>query len=177
MCDAVGTRKSAYAYSQFWQNPPPENPWREPVDIILDYIIECSTLMEHVDSLIQSGDPSVQDDNQKGEQLLLAVYLSRINLTSASVKCKQGLGFHGLSHNKNFSGVNLIAPFHEISSQTPLIFHLSLVPSPIYCGGQLLYSFILLLTTYSSLSVGHETTSHLHCGIFRLPTTRLPRVP
>jgi hypothetical protein len=26
--------------------------------------------MEQVDSLIQSGDPSVQDDHQKGEQLL-----------------------------------------------------------------------------------------------------------
>ncbi|KAJ5363942.1 uncharacterized protein N7496_009655 [Penicillium cataractarum] len=70
VCDAVGMRKSAYNYSQFWQNPPPENPWREPVDIILDSIMECSSLMEQVDSLIQSGDPSVRREYEKGEQLL-----------------------------------------------------------------------------------------------------------
>ncbi|OKP12929.1 hypothetical protein PENSUB_1372 [Penicillium subrubescens] len=32
--------------------------------------MECSTLVELVDSLIQSGDPSVRGDYQKGEQLL-----------------------------------------------------------------------------------------------------------
>jgi hypothetical protein len=38
--------------------------------MILDFIMDCSALMEQVDSLIQSGDPTVQDDYQKGEQLL-----------------------------------------------------------------------------------------------------------
>jgi hypothetical protein len=63
-------RKSAYAYSQFWQNPPSENPWQEPVDIILDLIMGCSALMEQVDSLIKSGDRSVRLHN--GEQLLFS---------------------------------------------------------------------------------------------------------
>ena len=47
------------------------NPWREPVDVILDSIVECSALIEQVDLLIQSGNPELQDDIDIGERLLI----------------------------------------------------------------------------------------------------------
>lgn len=64
-------RKSVYAYSPFWGNPSVNNPWREPVDVILDSIVECSALIEQVDLLIQSGNPELQDDIDIGERLLI----------------------------------------------------------------------------------------------------------
>ncbi|KAJ6102027.1 hypothetical protein N7486_004454 [Penicillium sp. IBT 16267x] len=69
ICNATGRRKSVYSYSPFWRNPSLDNPWREPIDEIQDFLIECSALMEQVDSLMQRGHPGLQDDIHTGERL------------------------------------------------------------------------------------------------------------
>jgi hypothetical protein len=136
--------------------------------MILDFIMDCSALMEQVDSLIQSGDPTVQDDYQKGEQLLSGCLSLKDQLDLGFSEMQTRLGFPwSFTQQKPF--------WSELDDSIPR--DLSLVPNPIYCGGQPLYFFTHLSTTYSISSFGHETTSHLRCGIFRLPTISLPRVP
>ena len=63
-------RKSVYSYSPFWENQVPESPWRQPIDDILDFLVECSILMERTDQLVQTGNPNLQMDKDTGELLL-----------------------------------------------------------------------------------------------------------
>ncbi|RJE19077.1 hypothetical protein PHISCL_08585 [Aspergillus sclerotialis] len=70
VCDAIGMRKSAYSYGPFWRNQPEVNSWREPIDTILDLVIECSALIEQTDNLIHHGNPSLQENICTGEKLL-----------------------------------------------------------------------------------------------------------
>lgn len=61
--------------------------------MILDFIMDCSALMEQVDSLIQSGDPTVQDDYQKGEQLLSGCLSLKDQLDLGFSEMQTRLGF------------------------------------------------------------------------------------
>ncbi|KAJ5678729.1 hypothetical protein N7462_006973 [Penicillium macrosclerotiorum] len=70
VCDAIGMRKSVYSYNQFWRAPPVENPWRQPVDDILDLIIKCSELIEQIDVLIHHGVPRLLQDQNTAKVLL-----------------------------------------------------------------------------------------------------------
>lgn len=139
--------------------------------------MDCSTLMEQVDSLIQSGDPGVQDDYQRGEQLLSSsLFLKdQLDLVFREMQTRLGVPWSFPLQKPSWSEVDDSIPRDLFTDA--IDYYLSLVPSPIYCGGQPLYSFTHLSMTYSFSSVGPQTTSHLRCGIFRLPTMRLPRVP
>lgn len=85
-------RKSAYSYSSFWQNPPKNEPWREPVDDILDALIECSALMEQVDYLLQHGNSDSEHDKQAGEQLLGSFLSLRDRLDAGFCEMQRRLG-------------------------------------------------------------------------------------
>lgn len=92
VCDAVGKRKSAYSYNSFWSNPAAENPWQEPVDDILDSLVECSELLEQVDCVIQFGDPYSQEDINAAEALLNRCSILKDHLDSNFSDMQRKLG-------------------------------------------------------------------------------------
>lgn len=103
LCDAMSIRKSAYSYSQFWQNQPSDSPWQEPIDDLLDFLLECSALVEQVDQLLAHGHPTQQGTIQTGEYLLDSCLSLRSQVDHGFCAMQQKLGIPSCpSHQSPF---------------------------------------------------------------------------
>lgn len=91
VCDAIGMRKSVHRYSPFWQKQASGSPWHQPIDDILDLLVECSILMERTDQLIQTGNPNRQTDKDTGELLLCDCLAFRDELDVGFCKMQEKL--------------------------------------------------------------------------------------
>ncbi|KAJ5526711.1 hypothetical protein N7513_010870 [Penicillium frequentans] len=172
ICDAVGKRKSVYSYSPFWRHPSLDNPWREPIDEIQDFLIECSALMEQVDELIQRGNSSLQDDIHTGERLCHSCLLLKDKLDTGFREMQAKLGIP-------FSSPDQRSFWSELDDSIPSDLFPDAIEYPSISCAQthLLWwtTYILVYPLIDQLFVFlHRTRSNVSFTLWTVPTSSSP---